>query len=146
MIVSTRFLLDINTRAIAVGWQRILRLVKCMTPACMQCRELMLIVIVLIGWPFTLAVICRHGLGLHGGCELALLTQPLSEDVEAYRYRNHCSSETSKKCTCPLNTKVVEHLARKERKAGADDGSQEGVGCNGRRRAGTVSNERNQEG
>ena len=133
--VSTSFLLNINVCTPPIsGWQRTLRSLVGMTATRMQRNEMMLIIILL----FALTIIC-HGFRLHRRCKFALLTQLLAEQVEAYRNRDHDSSETAQKCARPLNTEVIEHLAREEWEAGSDDGSQECVGCDCGCSAGLVS-------
>ena len=80
---------------------------------------MMLIIIVLL----TLTVIRRRRFWLHGGCKFALLAQLLAEKVEADGNWDHGRSETTEERACPLNAKVVEHLAGEEGEAGSDDGA-----------------------
>lgn len=65
--------------------------------------------------------------------QLALLSQPRTIYSKKHRDRNHGSSYTSKQRPGPLNTEILHHLPREERKRTAQSGTQDCIGGNRRR-------------
>jgi hypothetical protein len=116
---SSCSLLQINTHPVPIASRQSLLLIERMTPTRVQGCKMMLIIIVLL----TLTVFCRRRFWLHCGREFALLAQLLAEKVEADRNWDHGRSKTTEERACPLNAKVVEHLAGKEGEAGSDHGA-----------------------
>ena len=105
------------------------------TLTCMQRRHIIMrIILFLTGLLFGRSRLLRHRWS-----KLALRSQLLAEEIEADRDWDAKERETTQECGSPFDAEVVEHLASEERKAGGCDGSKEGVACDCRGSADSVS-------
>ena len=100
----------------------------------MQGTHIMLVIIITCSLEVLLVLLRRF----HCRRELGLLAKLLPKEVETDGDWHANRGKTAKKCSGPLDAKIVEHLASKQWEASCGKRSEKGVCCDSRGSANSI--------